>query len=175
MVVGDDDQSIYGWRGAKIENIHQYSSDFPDTEVIRLEQNYRSTASILKAANGLIINNSGRLGKELWTDVGDGELINLYAAFNEHDEARYVVETIESALKTGISRNDIAILYRSTPNRGCLKKPCCVSAFRTAFTADSASSNVPKSRTRWPTCACWKAVATMRHWAGDQRSGARHR
>ncbi|CAM3362938.1 DNA helicase II [Pseudomonas floridensis] len=122
MVVGDDDQSIYGWRGAKIENIHQYSSDFPDTEVIRLEQNYRSTASILKAANGLIVNNSGRLGKELWTDVGDGELISLYAAFNEHDEARYVVETIESVLKTGISRNDIAILYRSNAQSRVLEE-----------------------------------------------------
>ncbi|WNW12550.1 DNA helicase II [Pseudomonas sp. DTU_2021_1001937_2_SI_NGA_ILE_001] len=122
MVVGDDDQSIYGWRGARIENIQQYSSDFPDTEVIRLEQNYRSTASILKAANGLIVNNSGRLGKELWTDGGDGEPISLYAAFNEHDEARYVVETIESALKTGLSRSEIAILYRSNAQSRVLEE-----------------------------------------------------
>ena len=99
MVVGDDDQSIYGWRGARIENIQQFSSDFPDTQVIRLEQNYRSTAGILKAANALIANNNGRLGKELWTDGGDGEPLALYAAFNEHDEARYVVETIEDALR----------------------------------------------------------------------------
>ncbi|MCO7572366.1 MULTISPECIES: DNA helicase II [Pseudomonas] len=122
MVVGDDDQSIYGWRGAKIENIHQYSADFPDTEVIRLEQNYRSTAGILKAANALIANNTGRLGKELWTDGGDGEAINLYAAFNEHDEARYVVETIESALKTGLARSDIAILYRSNAQSRVLEE-----------------------------------------------------
>ena len=94
MVVGDDDQSIYGWRGAKIENIQQFDSDFADAEIIRLEQNYRSTANILNAANALIANNQGRLGKELRTDVGDGEPLALYAAFNEHDEARYVVETI---------------------------------------------------------------------------------
>jgi len=122
MVVGDDDQSIYGWRGAKIENIHQYSADFPDTQMIRLEQNYRSTAGILKAANALIANNSDRLGKELWTDGGDGEPLSLYAAFNEHDEARYVVETIESALKTGMARSDIAILYRSNAQSRVLEE-----------------------------------------------------
>lgn len=122
MVVGDDDQSIYGWRGAKIENIHQYSADFPDAETIRLEQNYRSTASILKAANALIANNQGRLGKELWTEGGDGEAISLYAAFNEHDEARYVVESIESALRTGLARSDIAILYRSNAQSRVLEE-----------------------------------------------------
>ena len=122
MVVGDDDQSIYGWRGAKIENIYQYSTDFPDAETIRLEQNYRSTAGILKAANALIANNSGRMGKELWTDGSDGEAINLYAAFNEHDEARYVVETIQSALNTGLARNDIAILYRSNAQSRVLEE-----------------------------------------------------
>ncbi|MET1076952.1 MAG: DNA helicase II [Pseudomonas sp.] len=122
MVVGDDDQSIYGWRGAKIENIHQYSRDFPDAQTIRLEQNYRSTAGILKAANALIANNSGRLGKELWTEDGDGEPINLYAAFNEHDEARYVVESIERALKGGMARSDIAILYRSNAQSRVLEE-----------------------------------------------------
>ena len=122
MIVGDDDQSIYGWRGAKIENIHQFSDDFPDSQMIRLEQNYRSTAGILKAANALIVHNSGRLGKELWTDGGDGEPINLYAAYNEHDEARYVVECIESAIKTGMARSDIAILYRSNAQSRVLEE-----------------------------------------------------
>lgn len=123
MVVGDDDQSIYGWRGAKIENIQQFSSDFPDTQLIRLEQNYRSTAGILKAANALIANNNGRLGKELWTDGSDGEPISLYAAFNEHDEARYVVESIEAALrKDGLKRSEIAILYRSNAQSRVLEE-----------------------------------------------------
>ena len=123
MVVGDDDQSIYGWRGAKIENIQQFSSDFPDTQLIRLEQNYRSTAGILKAANALIANNNGRLGKELWTDGGDGEPLALYAAFNEHDEARYVVESIEDALrKDGLKRSEIAILYRSNAQSRVLEE-----------------------------------------------------
>ncbi|CAM3170403.1 DNA-dependent helicase II [Ectopseudomonas mendocina] len=123
MVVGDDDQSIYGWRGARIENIQQFSSDFPDTQVIRLEQNYRSTAGILKAANALIANNNGRLGKELWTDGGDGEPLAVYAAFNEHDEARYVVETIEDALrKDGLKRSEIAILYRSNAQSRVLEE-----------------------------------------------------
>ncbi|WP_339513582.1 DNA helicase II [Pseudomonas sp. RL_15y_Pfl2_60] len=123
MVVGDDDQSIYGWRGAKIENIQQFSNDFADAEVIRLEQNYRSTAGILKAANALIANNQGRLGKELWTEDADGEPISLYAAFNEHDEARYVVESIEDALrKDGLKRSEIAILYRSNAQSRVLEE-----------------------------------------------------
>ncbi len=122
MIVGDDDQSIYGWRGAKIENIHQFSDDFPDSQMIRLEQNYRSTAGILKAANALIVHNTGRLGKELWTDGGDGEPINLYAAYNEHDEARYVVECIESSVKNGMARSDIAILYRSNAQSRVLEE-----------------------------------------------------
>ncbi|WP_369958401.1 DNA helicase II [Pseudomonas benzenivorans] len=123
MVVGDDDQSIYGWRGARIENIQQFSDDFKDAEVIRLEQNYRSTAGILKAANALIANNQGRLGKELWTEGGDGEPISLYAAFNEHDEARYVVESIEDALrKDGLKRSEIAILYRSNAQSRVLEE-----------------------------------------------------
>lgn len=122
MVVGDDDQSIYGWRGARIENIQQFASDFPDVQTIRLEQNYRSTAAILKAANALIANNNGRLGKELWTDGPDGEPLGLYAAYNEHDEARYVVESIESALKDGMTRSEIAILYRSNAQSRVLEE-----------------------------------------------------
>ena len=123
MVVGDDDQSIYGWRGAKIENIQQFDQDFPGAEIIRLEQNYRSTANILNAANALIANNHGRLGKELRTDVGDGEPLSLYAAFNEHDEARYVVESIEDALrKDGLKRSEIAILYRSNAQSRVLEE-----------------------------------------------------
>ncbi|MBS7662662.1 DNA helicase II [Pseudomonas lalucatii] len=123
MVVGDDDQSIYGWRGARIENIQQFSDDFKDAEVIRLEQNYRSSAGILKAANALIANNQGRLGKELWTEGGDGEPISLYSAFNEHDEARYVVESIEDALrKEGLKRSEIAILYRSNAQSRVLEE-----------------------------------------------------
>lgn len=123
MVVGDDDQSIYGWRGAKIENIQQFSSDFVNTQSIRLEQNYRSTANILKAANALIDNNQGRLGKELWTEDADGEPISLYNAYNEYDEARYIVECIEQALRKGeLARSDIAILYRSNAQSRVLEE-----------------------------------------------------
>ncbi len=113
MVVGDDDQSIYGWRGAKIENIQRFNEDFPDAQMVKLEQNYRSTATILKAANKLISNNQGRLGKELWTDDGEGEAISLYEAFNEQDEARFIVERLETWLNTGNRLQDAAILYRS--------------------------------------------------------------
>ena len=123
MVVGDDDQSIYGWRGARIENIQQFSGDFGDTQLIRLEQNYRSTAAILGAANALIAHNTGRLGKQLWTDGSEGEPLSLYAAFNEHDEARYVVESIEQALRQdGLKRSDIAILYRSNAQSRVLEE-----------------------------------------------------
>jgi DNA helicase-2/ATP-dependent DNA helicase PcrA len=112
-VVGDDDQSIYGWRGARIENIQQFTTDFQPATLIRLEQNYRSTATILKAANRLIEKNAGRLGKELWTDGEDGEKISVYAAFNEQDEARFVTEQIEQWVRKGRRRDDCAILYRS--------------------------------------------------------------
>ena len=123
MIVGDDDQSIYGWRGARIENIQQFNQDFPQSQTIRLEQNYRSTATILKAANALIDNNSGRLGKNLWTSDADGEPIRFYRAFNEQDEARYIVEVIEQALRQdGFSRNDIAILYRSNAQSRVLEE-----------------------------------------------------
>jgi len=113
FVVGDDDQSIYGWRGARIENIHHFEKDFGNTQVIRLEQNYRSTGTILKAANALIENNQSRLGKELWTDSADGELILYYSAYNEKDEARFVIDRIEAWVADGRSRNEVAVLYRS--------------------------------------------------------------
>jgi len=111
--VGDDDQSIYGWRGAKIENIQKLESDFHPIQTIRLEQNYRSTGNILGASNALIANNSNRLGKSLWTDSGDGDLIDIYEARTETDEADYVVSTIQKYIDEGISANDCAILYRS--------------------------------------------------------------
>ena len=113
MAVGDDDQSIYGWRGARIENIQRYSTDFQDVATIRLEQNYRSTANILTAANALIRRNAGRLGKELWTAGGDGEPIRLYAAYNDHDEARFITERARAVIETGGSPDDVAVLYRS--------------------------------------------------------------
>jgi DNA helicase-2/ATP-dependent DNA helicase PcrA len=113
FVVGDDDQSIYGWRGGKIENLYSFQKHYPTHQLIRLEQNYRSTGNILKAANGLIDNNEGRMGKELWTESGDGEPISLYAAFNEQDEAYFVVERIKQWVNDGGLRNDVAILYRS--------------------------------------------------------------
>jgi ATP-dependent DNA helicase UvrD/PcrA len=113
FAVGDDDQSIYGWRGAKIENIQQYSRDFPGTETVRLEQNYRSTGNILKAANALISNNDDRLGKNLWTADADGEAIQLYSAFNERDEARFISEQIQNWVDSGNPYKDNAILYRS--------------------------------------------------------------
>ncbi len=113
FVVGDDDQSIYGWRGAKIENIYSFQKHYPNHQVIKLEQNYRSTGNILKAANKVISVNDGRMGKELWTDAGDGDLISLYAAFNEQDEAHFVVERIRAWVNEGGLRKDVAILYRS--------------------------------------------------------------
>lgn len=122
MAVGDDDQSIYGWRGAKIENIQHFERDFGNAITVRLEQNYRSTGTILKAANGVIANNSGRLGKNLWTDGKDGEPISLYAAFNEMDEARFIVDQIASWNAEGGLRAECAILYRSNAQSRVLEE-----------------------------------------------------
>lgn len=113
MAVGDDDQSIYGWRGAKIENIHNFSQHFADVQTIRLEQNYRSTKNILDAANGLIQQNTDRLGKELWSADVAGEPIKVYAGFNDLDEARFIVERIEQWLEGGGNADEVAVLYRS--------------------------------------------------------------
>lgn len=122
IIVGDDDQSIYGWRGAQVENIQRFLQDFPGAETIRLEQNYRSTNNILKAANALITNNNGRLGKELWTEGSDGEPISIYCAFNELDEARFVVNRIKVWMENGGALNDCAILYRSNAQSRVLEE-----------------------------------------------------
>jgi DNA helicase-2/ATP-dependent DNA helicase PcrA len=113
FVVGDDDQSIYRWRGARVENLNQFRRDFPAAVLYKLEQNYRSTGTILKAANALIANNAGRLGKTLWTSGEDGEKVKLYAAFNERDEADFVVNRIREWVARGGARREVAVLYRS--------------------------------------------------------------
>ncbi len=113
FVVGDDDQSIYGWRGARVENLRRFQTDFPGHRLVRLEQNYRSTGHILSAANALIAHNRGRLGKKLWTAGGPGEPIAVYDAFNDVDEARFVVGRIQRWLEEGRRGREAAILYRS--------------------------------------------------------------
>jgi DNA helicase-2/ATP-dependent DNA helicase PcrA len=113
FAVGDDDQSIYRWRGARVENLNQFRRDYPQAMLYKLEQNYRSTGTILKAANALIANNAGRLGKNLWTSGADGDRIKLYAAFNERDEADFVVNRIREWVDRGGARREVAVLYRS--------------------------------------------------------------
>ena len=122
FVVGDDDQSVYGWRGAQVENIRSFTRDFPEVETLRLEQNYRSTGNILNAANALIENNPSRMGKELWTEDYDGEPIQLYSAFNDLDEARFIAEQIESWSIKGGARSENAILYRSNAQSRVLEE-----------------------------------------------------
>ncbi len=112
FTVGDDDQSIYSWRGARVENMQAFERDFPGVQLLKLQQNYRSTATILKAANKLIANNNARLGKDLWTDGEEGDLIGVYMAYNETDEARYVVDQLKQAPNEGKAFADYAILYR---------------------------------------------------------------
>ncbi len=122
FVVGDDDQSIYGWRGARVENIQRYQRDFPGTRLFRLEQNYRSSATILEAANALIANNRERLGKNLWTDGERGEPIRLYAAFNERDEATFIVDQITEWVNKGGQRQQVGVLYRSNAQSRALEE-----------------------------------------------------
>ena len=113
MIVGDDDQSIYGWRGAQVENIQRFLNDYQQAETIRLEQNYRSTGHILSAANELIANNDNRLGKNLWTESGDGDPVEIYCAFNELDEARFVAAQIKQWKEGEGELSECAVLYRS--------------------------------------------------------------
>ena len=122
FVVGDDDQSIYRWRGARVENLHRFQQDYAGTQVVRLEQNYRSTATILNAANAVIANNAGRLGKTLWTDGPTGEPIKVYAAFNDRDEAEFVVNRIQDHVERGGKRSEVAVLYRSNAQSRVLEE-----------------------------------------------------
>ena len=121
-IVGDDDQSIYGWRGAKVENIHDFESDFDHMTIIRMEQNYRSTANILNAANAVIRHNQDRLGKELWTEDNDGEPLQVYAAFNEQEEARFIAARIKQYCEGDTAWGDVAVLYRSNAQSRVLEE-----------------------------------------------------
>ena len=122
FVVGDDDQSIYRWRGARVEHIHRFQRDFPNATVVKLEQNYRSTATILNAANAVIANNAERMGKNLWTDGAEGEPIRLYAAYNERDEADFVIGRLRDWIDQGNLRADAAVLYRSNAQSRVLEE-----------------------------------------------------
>jgi DNA helicase-2/ATP-dependent DNA helicase PcrA len=122
MAVGDDDQSIYGWRGAKIENIQRFEKDFKDTQILRLEQNYRSTGIILKAANALIGHNPDRLGKELWTAAGMGDPIRVYSGYNELDEARFIADRTQDWIENGGSADEVSVLYRSNAQSRVLEE-----------------------------------------------------
>jgi DNA helicase-2/ATP-dependent DNA helicase PcrA len=113
MVVGDDDQSIYAWRGAKIDHIIGFKDLYANVVQYKLEQNYRSTNNILHAANAVIKNNAKRLGKELWSEQGDGEQLQFYGAYSEYDEAAFVAEEVENIIESGVNGDQIALLYRS--------------------------------------------------------------
>ncbi len=122
FAVGDDDQSIYGFRGAEVANMRQFETDFGQPEVIRLEQNYRSFGNILDAANALIKNNQGRMGKNLWTEAGAGEPIRIYEAPTDQDEARFIVDNVKELSATGTALSDMAILYRSNAQSRVLEQ-----------------------------------------------------
>ncbi len=122
FAVGDDDQSIYGWRGARVENMFQLKQAFPTIREIKLEQNYRSTSTILNAANAIIANNNDRLGKNLWTDGNDGEAIKLYSAYNDRDEAEFIVARLDDWINQGNLRAEAAVLYRSNAQSRVLEE-----------------------------------------------------
>ena len=121
-VVGDEDQSVYGFRGAEVRNILEFEDDFPDAHVVKLEQNYRSTETILQAANAVISHNTGRLGKHLWSDLGEGEKIHVAELEDEHAEARFVAGEIEELIdQHGLSRDEIAVFYRTNAHSRVLE------------------------------------------------------
>ena len=121
-VVGDDDQSIYGWRGGRADHLQRFLRDYPNASVVRLEQNYRSTATILAAANHLIRGNPDRMGKDLWTDLGSGDPIRLYVGYNEIDEANFVIDRIKNHVSEGLARQEMAVLYRSNAQSRVLEE-----------------------------------------------------
>ncbi|MGQ4005836.1 3'-5' exonuclease [Francisellaceae bacterium CB300] len=124
MAVGDDDQSIYGWRGAVVDNIHSYVKDVRNVEIVKLEQNYRSTKNILNAANSVIKNNDNRMSKELWSAAEEGDKVEVYTAVNERDEAKHIIDKIRKLHADGANYSDIAILYRSNYLSRVLEESC---------------------------------------------------
>ncbi len=144
FVVGDDDQSIYRWRGAKVENLQKFRSDFPQAQLYKLEQNYRSSAAILEAANALIANNSARLGKELWTSGARGEPVRVYCAYNERDEADFVLGRIQQWIAGGGLRRECAILYRSNAQSRVFEEALIQARMPYRCTAACGSSSAPK-------------------------------
>ena len=168
MVVGDADQSIYAFRGANIRNILDFEQDFPDAATILLEQNYRSTQTILNAANAVIGHNKGRKAKRLWSDAGTGERIVGYVADDEHDEARFVSEEIdrltdEPACGPPTWRSSTA----PTPSRACSRRCSSAPASPTRSSAGCASTSGARCATRWPTCGCWSTRPTRSRCAGS--------
>ena len=151
-VVGDADQSIYAFRGATIRNIEEFERDFPNATIILLEQNYRSTQTILSAANAVIARNSGRRDKRLWSGPGDGELIVGYVADNEHDEAAFVARRSTGWSTAAGPFGDVAVFYRTNTRPGSSKRCSSGSACRTRWSAGSGSTSAARSGTRWPTC-----------------------
>ena len=168
MVVGDADQSIYAFRGANIRNILDFEQDFPNATTILLEQNYRSTQTILNAANSVIGHNKGRKPKRLWSEAGDGERIVGYVADDEHDEARFVSEEIdqltdERAPGPATSRSSTA----PTPSHGCSRRCSSAPASPTRWSAGCASTSGARCATRSPTCGCWSTRPTRSRCAGS--------
>ena len=170
MVVGDADQSIYAFRGANIRNILDFEQDFPDATSILLEQNYRSTQTILTAANAVIGHNKGRKEKKLWSDAGDGERIVGYVADDEHDEARFVSDEIDKLSDTGARRPTSPSSTAPTRSRACSRRSSSAPACPTGSSAGCASTSGARSATRWPTCGCWSTPTTRSRCAGSSTS-----
>ena len=153
FAVGDDDQSIYAFRGANVGNMADFERDYARGTVIRLEQNYRSYGHILDSANALIGHNSGRLGKNLWTEQGEGEPVRVIEQPSDGMEAQWVVDEIRSLIHEGSLRREIAVPTAATRSRACWNTPSFPPAFLTRSMAACASSSARKSSTRWPICA----------------------
>ena len=153
FAVGDDDQSIYAFRGANVGNMADFEREFRVQNLIKLEQNYRSLGHILNAANALIANNARRLGKELWTDAGEGEPVRIYEAQTDGYEAAWLVDEVKGLIAEGHTRSEIAVLYRSNAQSRVIEHALVqLGRFRTASTAACASSSEPRSSTRSRTC-----------------------
>jgi DNA helicase-2/ATP-dependent DNA helicase PcrA len=154
FAVGDDDQSIYAFRGAEVGNMRDFERDYAGDNIIRLEQNYRSHGNILAAANALIKNNRERLGKNLWTDAGAGEPIRAYEGYSDIDEARFIVEEIRDLVREGVRRHRSPSFTAPMPSRASWSMNCSPRRCPTRSMAVCAFSSGRKSSMRWPTCGC---------------------